>query len=188
MDFSKSVFSTEYSFSSPRAIIRTLSDAFSKQNCDYKNAKKYAVTKTSGKCIWCGDRMYTVGPDKIPRFGTNIHYDHVYPASKMNLFEVGNVAISCTACNLEKSDLLPLEYYDQKKACGQKVYIEDRDEFKAFLDEFCLPYKEKWPDHYKNGTRTIDDDDEFKEIFTRLLYNPVDISSSTSRYRHANST
>jgi len=45
MNFNKSQFTTNYSFSSPRSIIRSLSDAFSKQHCDTKEAIKYAARK-----------------------------------------------------------------------------------------------------------------------------------------------
>lgn len=182
LDFSNSKFATEYSFSSPRLITRILSDSFSRQFCETKEAVKYAVVKTKGCCIYCGNRMYFLGKDKIPSFSNTIHYDHVYPASKMNLFEVGNVAIACSECNLEKSDKMPMDYYDQKVREDAPRYIEDRLEFEEFLSEFTRPYKEKWPEHYAAGTRIIEESEEFKAIMLKLLFEPVDISSRASKY------
>lgn len=186
IDFSKSIFSTEYSFSSPRSIIRTLSDAFSKQHCDTKGAVKYAVEKTKGCCIYCGKSMYDL-KQKIPFFDNSIHYDHVYAASKLNLFEVGNVAISCDSCNLAKSDRFPLEYWELRKSEDSPLYIDELERFEEFLQEFTRPYKEKWPKHYSAGTRKIECHEEFKELLRELLFDPVDISPASSKYNHETS-
>lgn len=186
LDFSTSVFKTEYSFGSSRSIIRALSDSFSKQFCDTKGAIKYAVKMTKGRCIYCGQPMYEL-VCKVPTFSNTIHYDHVYPASKLNLFELGNVAIACSTCNLAKSDRLPMEYYDIRTAEGGSLFLYDRDEYEAFLTKFTKPYREKWPDHYAAGSRNIDDDDEFKELLTKLLYDKVSIASVSSKYNHDNS-
>lgn len=186
-DFSKSVFKTEYSFESSRSIIRALSDSFSKQYCDTKGAVKYAAVKSNGRCLFCGKPMYTLANGGIPTFSNTIHYDHIYPASKLNLFEVGNVAIACSTCNLAKSDRLPMEYYDIRSAEGTSLLFYDRDEFEEFLNNFTEPYREKWPYHYAAGTRNIDDDDEFKKLLTELLFNEVNIASVSSKYNHENS-
>lgn len=185
LDFNLSKFDTEYSFSSSRSIVRPLSDAFSRQFCSSKNDSiKYAVVQTEGKCLYCGDKMYEVDVKGVPRFRNNIHYDHIYPASRLNLFEIGNVAISCVDCNLEKSDRLPLEYYKLKEDLGQKVSFNSIEEFEQFLYEFSTPYREKWPKHYEAGTRNIEDDDEFKQLITDLLYSQVHISSISNRTRY----
>lgn len=187
LDFSKSIFTTDYSFESPRSIIRALSDAFSKQHCDTKGAIKYAAVKTKGRCIYCGQPMYSLDSKNIPTFSNVIHYDHVYPASKLNLFEIGNVAIACGTCNLAKSDRFPMDYYDIRASENVSLLIYDRDEFENFLYEFTKPYREKWPKHYKAGSKIIDDDQEFKQLLTELLFNDVDISSSSTKYNHENS-
>lgn len=186
LDFNQSIFATDYSFSSPRSIIRTLSDAFSKQFCDTKGAIKYAVIQTKGCCIYCGKPMYEV-KHKKPHFSNTIHYDHVYAASKLNLFEVGNVAIACNTCNLAKSDRMPMDYYDIRTQEGGSLYLYDKEEFEQFLHRFTKPYREKWPEHYAAGTRIIEDDDEFKELLLKLLFLPVDIASASSKYNYENS-
>lgn len=186
IDFSKSIFSTEYSFSSPRSIIRTLSDAFSKQYCDTKGAIKYAVKKTKGRCIYCGQPMYDL-KQKIPVFDNSIHYDHVYAASKLNLFEVGNVAIACSVCNLAKSDRSPIEYWSLRKSEGVPLLIHEYEDFEEFLYEFTKPYREKWPKHYEAGTRKIECQEEFKDLLYELLFKPVDISPISSKYNHEHS-
>lgn len=186
IDFKNSNFETTYSFESARAIVRPLSDAFSKQNCDTKEAIKYAAAGTQGNCIYCGEKMYKL-KNGVPSFNNSIHYDHVYPASKLNLFEVGNVALACENCNLSKSDKFPLEYYDMRVAEGLNVFIEPREEFELFLNKFTTPYKEKWPEHYEAGTKDFEDDDEFKKALARLLFNHVDISRTTGKYNHEKS-
>lgn len=187
INFANSIFTTEYSFSSPRIIIRALSDAFSKQNCDTKGAITYGAVQTKGRCLYCGKPMYDLDNNGNPIFSNIIHYDHVYPASKFNLFEVGNVAIACNTCNLAKSDRLPMEYYDIRHSEGLSLFIYDRSKFEQFLDKFTKPYREKWPEHFAAGSRVIEDDQEFKDLLTRLLYEPVDISPSSSKYNHENS-
>lgn len=185
-DFSNAVFSTTYSFQSPRSIIRALSDAFSKQHCDTKGAISHAVKGTEGRCLYCGVPMYSL-KGNLPVFSNNIHYDHIYPASKLNLFEVGNVTIACETCNLAKSDKFPMDYYDQRQAEGVSLFEYDREKFNTILNKITKPYKDKWPEHYEAGTRIIEDDDEFKELLTHLLYNKTSIASAATKYNHENS-
>lgn len=187
LDFSKSVFKTDYSFESSRSIIRALSDSFSKQYCDTKGAIKYGAVTSKGRCIYCGKPMYVLSSGGIPTFSNTIHYDHIYPASKLNLFEVGNIALACSTCNLAKSDRLPMEYYDIRFAEGTSLMFYERSEFEEFLYNFTKPYREKWPDHYAAGSRNIDDDNEFKQLLTELLFNGVSIASVSSKYNHDNS-
>lgn len=185
INFSKSEFSTEYSFASPRSIIRTLSDAFSKQFCDNKGAIKYAAEYTKGRCLYCGEPLYKV-VGSTPVFSNIIHYDHIYPASKFNLFEVGNVALACETCNLAKSNRLPMEYYDMRTTEQTSLLIYDRDEFEKFLNNMTAPYRQKWPKHYEAGLQDYTDE-EFKVKLTELLYNDISIASATARYNHENS-
>lgn len=187
INFENSIFTTEYSFSSPRIIIRALSDAFSKQHCDTKGAIKYGAKKTKGRCLYCGKPMYKLDSDNNPIFSNVIHYDHVYPASKFNLFEIGNIAIACNTCNVSKSDRFPMEYYDIRHSEGLSLLIYDRKEFEQFLHEFTEPYRTKWPKHFAAGSRIIEDENEFKKLLTELLYEPVNISPSSSKYNHENS-
>ena len=184
--FEESKFSTSYSFESPRKIVRILSDAFSKQNCDVNGAIKYAALNTQGCCIYCGKKMYLL-KNGAPLFTNEIHYDHIYPASKMNLFEVGNVALACESCNLSKSDRNPLDYYDIRASEDKPLFIEEREEFELFLNKFTEPYKKKWPKHYDVGTREIEDDLLFKQYLTELLYDEVEISRSSGKYNHEHS-
>lgn len=186
IDFSKPTFKTTYSFESSRSIIRALSDSFSRQHCDVKGALTYAAESTKGRCLYCGKPMYTLH-NNLPVFSNTIHYDHVYPASKFNLFEVGNVAIACGTCNLAKSDRFPMDYYDVRLAEGVSLFEYDREKFKEFLDEFTKPYRDKWPEHYAAGSRIVECDSEFKELLTRLLYDGVNISSTSTKYNHENS-
>lgn len=187
IDFSNSIFETDYSFGSARSIIRALSDSFSKQYCDTRGAIKYGAKQTDGRCIYCGKPMYKLSSGNIPSFSNTIHYDHIYPASKLNLFEVGNVAIACSTCNLAKSDRLPMDYYDMRLAEGLSLLFYERDVFEDFLNKFTEPYRDKWPDHYAAGSRNVDDDDEFKILLTELLFNKVSIASVSSKYSHESS-
>ena len=181
VDFNKSKFSTTYSYSSPRKIIRTLSDSFSRQHCEAQaEVVKYAAAATKGRCLYCGSKMY-VEANGIPTFSNTIHYDHIYPASNFGLFEVGNVAIACESCNLAKSDRLPMDYYDMRVAEKASLMIHERDKFEELLEEITLPYKNKWPEHYKASITEMDND-EFKIKLTEILYNNVDISPETTRY------
>lgn len=185
INFKDSEFVTQYSFESPRSIIRTLSDAFSKQFCDTKNAILYGAEYTKGRCLYCGQPLYKEQNGK-PLFSNLIHYDHIYPASKFNLFEVGNVALACETCNLSKSNRLPMEYYDMRVAEGLSLLIYDREEFVIYLDNMTEPYRTKWPKHYASGLEELTDD-EFKSRLTELLYSDISIASATVRYNHEHS-
>lgn len=186
--FGKPEFQTDYSFQSPRALIRIMSDAFSRQHCDYRKAKIYASEKTKGKCIYCGKHLYDLEKyekENIVEYSNEIHYDHLYPAIQLNLFEVGNVALSCDDCNLDKSSRLPLDYYDIREAQGLPLYINNRDEFEKFLDNFVLPYKKKWPQFFEIHQLDLTDE-EFKEKMSMLL-EKIDISPMSNRYGHESS-
>lgn len=185
INFSNPQFTTEYSFASARNIIRNLSDAFSRTYCDVNEAPRYAARMTEGRCLYCGQPLYSL-KNSIPIFSNVLHYDHIYPASELNLFEVGNVALACQTCNLAKSNRSPIEYYDIRTAEGGPLYIADRDDFILFLDNMIAPYKEKWPKHYEVNFMDLNDE-QFKQKLTELLFNHVDICSTSSRYNHANS-
>lgn len=185
INFENAKFTTEYSFSSARNIIRDLSDAFSKKYCDVKEAPNYAAKFTEGRCLFCGQPLYSLSGDKVV-FSNLLHYDHIYPASNLNLFEVGNVALACQTCNLSKNSRLPLEYYDVRVGEGGSLLIDDRDKFIEFLDKMTKPYREKWPNHFAVNFEDLDDF-QFKEKLTSLLFDYVDISASGSRYNHTHS-
>lgn len=187
LQFEKSTFTTDYSFSSARTIIRTLSDAYSKQFCDTKQALIYAAQKTEGRCLYCGAPLYSLKENQsTPVFSNALHYDHIYPASKLNLFELGNVALACETCNLAKSNRLPMEYYDMRCAEGGPLLIYDRDQFEKFLDNMTEPYRLKWPKHFEMNFVELTDQ-EFKVKLTELLYNDIDISCASTRYNHERS-
>lgn len=183
--FNQSKFTTSYSFSSPRSIIRALSDSFSRQFCDVKEAVNYAAKSTKGRCLYCGQPLYKLEGD-TPIFSNLVNYDHIYPASKLQLFEVGNVALSCETCNLAKSNRMPMEYYDIRLAENSSLLIYDRDEFEKFLNKMTKPYKDKWYKHYEVCTLDLTDD-EFKEKLNELLFQKIDISSASVRYNHESS-
>lgn len=186
VDFEKSVFTTSYAFQSPRSIIRTLSDSFSKQHCDTSGAAKYAAEKTKGCCIYCGEAMYKLS-GIVPVFSNTIHYDHIYPASKLNLFEVGNVALACVSCNLEKSDRMPMEYYKMRLAENKKVFIENEKAFELFLKEFTNPYRIKWPEYYSLNFIDVDEETQMKHLLRTLFFDKVEIAVTSSKYNHENS-
>lgn len=186
--FKNPIFNTDYSFQSPRSLIRIMSDAFSRQHCDYEEAKRYASYKTKGKCLYCGVPLYNVKKyteTGIVEYSNNLHYDHIYPAIQLNLFDIGNVVLSCESCNLDKSSSLPLDYYDKRAAQNLSLYTYDRENFEKFLSEYIEPYKTKWPDHYEIHKLELSDD-EFREKMIWLL-NDIDISSATTRYNHQSS-
>lgn len=183
--FSNPIFTTDYSFQSPRALIRIISDAFSRQHCDYEYAKVYASEKTKGRCLYCGKALYNLekySKTSVVEYSNQIHYDHIYPAIFLNLFEVGNVALSCETCNLEKSSRQPMEYYDMRKAEYLPLLIDERSEFESFLTKLTKPYRDKWPKQFEIQNLDLSDE-EFKFRMVELL-NDVDISSMSSRYNH----
>lgn len=185
IDFSKSKFTTDYSFASIRGVVRTLSDAFSKEFADPEKAKLYAAQATEGKCMYCGVKLYKL-EGSTPVFSNLIHFDHIYPASNLNLFTVGNVALSCETCNLEKSNRDPLEYYEMRLVEDRPTLVDSKEDFVEFLDEFTLPYQEEFPEHYKAGTQEHDDE-EIKELAYELLYSKVSFASMRNIYNHESS-
>lgn len=186
-DFSKSKFERKYGFESPRSLVRIMSDAFSRQHCDTNGALKHAAESTEGRCLYCGKPLYSL-MDKgdIPEFPRTIHFDHIYPASNLNLFAVGNVALACETCNLEKSNTMPEDYYDMRRLTGKSLLIYDREEFLHFLEEMTSQYRKNWPKHYKVGISNIDEKD-YKRLLTELLYEDIDVSSAANKYNHENS-
>ena len=68
-----------------------------------KDICRYAIFLTQGKCAYCGDTLINLKNGK--KYGSkDLNWDHIYPASKCNILTYGNVLLSCSDCNIKKSD------------------------------------------------------------------------------------
>lgn len=129
-------------------LVRTISDLFSKEHCDRKKAIDYAIKSTEGKCLYCGEILFKINSNGEYKKHCDYHLDHIYPASKLNFFEVGNIAITCSECNWSKNNIMPIEYYNARFYLKKQTLLKNEEEFSLFLDEMTKPYQEKWPQQY----------------------------------------
>ena len=93
-----------------------------------KDICRYAIFLTQGKCAYCGDTLINLKNGK--KYGNkDLNWDHIYPASKCNILTYGNVLLSCSDCNIKKSDNDTLTWFKEQL---------DNDEFPNAL----FTYKE----------------------------------------------
>lgn len=93
--------------------------------------KKFAYNLTDGFCYLCGEELkegYT-------------QLDHIKPAAKFNVIEMGNAAFSCVECNRAKDIHDVIDYYDSRIEENESVYFENRDKFVEFINLMGELYK-----------------------------------------------
>lgn len=108
-----------------------------------KDICRYAIFLTQGKCAYCGDALINLKNGK--KYGNkDLNWDHIYPASKCNILTYGNVLLSCSDCNIKKSDNDTLTWFKEQL---------DNDEFPNALftyEEFDTLLKQEFEQYSKD--------------------------------------
>lgn len=172
-------YKNSYSGSTMNSFYRALSDLYSMQFCDIKEAELYAINYTEGTCGYCGKKLYKeIDEERVLK---NINFDHIYPASNLNLFTKGNILLSCNSCNNKKSDIDPIVFVKQLILNNKSKY-KNINEFKDFLKKFRQPYVDKYPkfSFYGKNIKSLDND------FVKEVCSQIDFSKSLKWYKTAN--
>ena len=148
----------KYNASLSSSIVRSCSDHFSLKHCDMTEAMERAVEITNGRCAYCGEILYNEN-NEVYDF---VHWDHIYPASKFNLFTRGNVFLSCGNCNTEKNNENPIHYYEKRLKAGNKVYLNSVA-FKNLVKRENEIYYKDFPEFALIGSRT--EDKTFRDLY-----------------------
>lgn len=108
-----------------------------------KDICRYAIFLTQGKCSYCGDTLINLKNGK--KYGNkDLNWDHIYPASKCNILTYGNVLLSCSDCNIKKSNNDTLTWFKEQL---------DNDEFPNALftyEEFDTLLKQEFEQYSKD--------------------------------------
>lgn len=180
MDFVNAKFLSKYSKQTPTALKRVLSDAYSTMYCESsREIDIYSAEFTNGKCFYCGEDLYDEN-NGVMTFRQDVEHDHLFPASMFNLYAKGNVVLACNPCNREKTDLMPIVYYEQRLLQGKSVLYPTAKDFLKAVDDFSQPYRINFPAHYAIGQlmgseyRLLDLDKVVSDVFIKdieILYN-----------------
>lgn len=104
---------------------------------------RYAIFLTRGKCAYCGDTLINLKNGE--KYGSkDLNWDHIKPASKCNILTYGNVLLSCSDCNIKKSDKDTLTWFKEQL---------DNDEFPNALftyKEFEILLKQEFEQYAKD--------------------------------------
>lgn len=143
----KNIYNDKYNGATINSFYRTLSDIYSNQFCDKKEAMREAIKFTNGRCLYCGTFLYNVDMNGN-RIFKDINWDHLYPASYLNLFTRGNVVLSCVICNNNKSDKDPIQFYQELKKKKSSLLFEKEEDFVYEINQFREMYRKDFPDYW----------------------------------------
>ena len=108
-----------------------------------KDICRYAIFLTQGKCAYCGDTLINLKNGE--KYGSkDLNWDHIKPASKCNILTYGNVLLSCSDCNIKKSDKDTLTWFKEQL---------DNDKFPNALfsyEKFETLLKQEWEQYSKD--------------------------------------
>lgn len=113
---------------------------------------QYAMNLTNGNCFWCDTKLVAHdGSQKLEQITGASHWDHFIPAAQWGLFVQGNVVLSCVACNLDKSDSDPLEYWEYRRSLKLPLRYKTVAAFQAV-------YRKLMNEAHKNNSIGFDQD------------------------------
>ena len=106
---------------------------------------RYAIFLTQGKCAYCGDTLINLKNGK--KYGSkDLNWDHIKPASKYNILTYGNVLLSCSDCNIKKSDNDTLTWFREQLDNDELPNaLFTYEEFKALLKQELEQYSKDYP-------------------------------------------
>lgn len=110
-----------------------------------KSIKKYVYERDNRVCFFCNKKL---------KF-RQISIDHYLPLSKGGTDDVFNLVLSCKKCNLEKKDLIIMDYKDiiisnLKKAVEDNIVTAQNTKFKhnEIIDITQKIYKIEYINNY----------------------------------------
>lgn len=140
---------TSYGGSSLSALKRLFCDRLDDSFSEAEN-KLWALNRVHGHCLYCGRELAKLKGGVWVKLPTvKIEWDHLYPTSRWGLRTKGNFFPACSECNGQKSDMMPVEYFRQRKVGLHETFIDSEQDFDAFIRELQTPYRERWPEHYE---------------------------------------
>lgn len=145
------IYNKSYKGNTINNLFRTISDLYSNQYCKIPKAKEFAVNLSKGHCFYCGERLY----DKNKKLLDVAQFDHFYPAANMNLFTLGNIVLSCSSCNIAKSDLDPMKFIKDRFNNSLQTFYKTYNEYELTVDNFRSFYFKDFPLFYELKTTNI---------------------------------
>lgn len=146
---------------------RSLSDdcslAMTKKKGEFslKELAMLALNFTRGRCFYSGKKLMT--KERLLVDESEIQRDHLFPASRCGLYAYGNVVISTSESNLEKSDMDPYEYYEYRFNNGKPTLFDTLDEAHEAITYLHELYRLRYP----SAALVVD---RFNEIKMPLSY------------------
>lgn len=139
---------TSYGGSSLSALKRLFCDRLDADFSEAEN-KLWSFNHVHGHCLYCGRELAKlVGKTWVKLPEVKLEWDHLYPTSRWGLRTKGNFFPTCSECNGQKSDMMPVKYFRQRKIGLHGTFIDSEREFEEFIRELQIPYRERWPEHY----------------------------------------
>jgi hypothetical protein len=130
----------------------------------------YSIQMTGGRCYWCGANLMEEHDGKTV-VETHGGIDHVWPVASYGLTTIGNLMVTCPACNQAKQDYSPLVWYDLAPNPLGATY-EDHSSFIRLFAQPLIQYDE---DLY--GFYTREDAHEYNSDFVNRLVRPYNGST-----------
>ena len=159
-----------------------------------KDICRYAIFLTQGKCAYCGDTLINLKNGK--KYGSkDLNWDHIRPASKYNILTYGNVLLSCSDCNIKKSDNDTLTWFKEQLDNDEfPNALFTYEEFEALFKQEFEQYSKDYPwakvvnsDYFYNNENRFEKDLTLVTILHKMgalavAKNPVNIYSCSKNY------
>ena len=144
-----------------------------------KDICRYAIFLTQGKCAYCGDTLINLKNGK--KYGNkDLNWDHIYPASKCNILTYGNVLLSCSDCNIKKSDNDTLTWFKEQLDNDEfPNALFTYEEFEALLKQEFEQYSKDYPWARVVNTRYFHNRENrrAKELTLRTIHDELEVYS-----------
>lgn len=144
-----------------------------------KDICRYAIFLTQGKCAYCGDTLINLKNGKKYR-SKDLNWDHIYPASKCNILTYGNVLLSCSDCNIKKSDNDTLTWFKEQLDNDEfPNALFTYEEFEALLKQEFEQYSKDYPWVRVVNTRYFHNRENrrAKELTLRAIHDELEVYS-----------
>ena len=96
---------------------------------------KYAFTKTQGRCIYCGKKLYVTNEKDTYQLISGSSLDHLIPASCLGLCVKGNIALACKDCNEKRGNVSPEIFFNYLHLHRKPTLYDTIDELEVILDD-----------------------------------------------------
>ena len=109
-----------------------------------------------------------------------MNWDHIYPASKCNILTYGNVLLSCSDCNIKKSDNDTLTWFKEQLDNDEfPNALFTYEEFEALLKQEFEQYSKDYPWVRVVNTRYFHNRENrrAKELTLRTIHDELEVYS-----------